>query len=46
LYNLKEDIGQKNNLAKLNPNKLKEMITDFEKIRGKVSTAIPDLKLE
>jgi arylsulfatase A-like enzyme len=35
LYNLKEDIGQKYNLAKSNPEKLNEMITSFEKIRGK-----------
>ncbi|WP_282072502.1 sulfatase family protein [Polaribacter atrinae] len=34
LYNLKEDIGQQNNLAKANPEKLKEMIKDFEAIRG------------
>ena len=35
LYNLKEDIGQKNNLAKANPEKLEEMINTFESIRGK-----------
>lgn len=35
LYNLKEDIGQQNNLAKSNPEKLKEMIATFESIRGK-----------
>jgi len=35
LYNLKEDIGQKNNLAKANPEKLQEMIHSFETIRGK-----------
>jgi len=34
LYNLKEDIGQKNNLAKTNPEKLQEMIENFEAIRG------------
>jgi arylsulfatase A-like enzyme len=34
LYNLREDIGQKNNLAKENPAKLKEMIKTFESIRG------------
>lgn len=34
LYNIKEDIGQKNNLAEANPEKLKEMIKDFEQIRG------------
>jgi len=35
LYNLKEDIGQKNNLAALNPEKLNEMIQTFEELRGK-----------
>jgi len=46
LYNLKEDIGQQHNLAKSNPKKLKEMITSFEKIRGKVDSNVPELKLE
>ena len=35
LYNLKEDVGQKTNLAKSNPEKLQEMIEEFEAIRGK-----------
>lgn len=35
LYNLKDDISQKNNLAVANPEKLQEMITAFEAIRGK-----------
>jgi arylsulfatase A-like enzyme len=34
LYNLKEDIGQKNNLAKVNHEKLQEMTKKFESIRG------------
>jgi len=34
LYNLKEDIGQKNNLAATNKEKLQEMIASFESIRG------------
>ncbi len=34
LYNLKEDIGQKNNLADLNKDKLNEMIASFEAVRG------------
>jgi arylsulfatase A-like enzyme len=34
LYNLREDIGQQNNLAKEKPEKLKEMIKLFEEIRG------------
>ena len=35
LYNLKEDPHQDENLAKSNPDKLNEMIENFEKIRGK-----------
>ena len=35
LYNLKEDIGQQNNLAQVFPEKLQEMIAAFEAIRGK-----------
>jgi len=46
LYNLKEDIGQEHNLAQSNPKKLKEMITCFEKIRGKENGNIQELKLE
>jgi len=34
LYNLKEDIGQKNNLAKTHSEKLEELIKEFETIRG------------
>jgi arylsulfatase A-like enzyme len=34
LYNVKTDIGQQNNLAKTNPEKLAEMIKIFESIRG------------
>jgi len=35
LYNLKEDPHQNNNLAKSNPDKLNELIQNFETIRGK-----------
>jgi len=35
LYNLKEDLAQQSNLAKENPEKLAEMLAEFEKIRGK-----------
>ena len=35
LYNLKEDLGQQNNLAETKPNKLEEMLNLFESIRGK-----------
>ena len=34
LYNLKNDIGEQNNLADENKEKLDEMIADFMKIRG------------
>tara|TARA_B100001094_G_scaffold234563_1_gene229522 strand:- start:986 stop:1621 length:636 start_codon:yes stop_codon:yes gene_type:complete len=46
LYNLKEDIRQKNNLAKSNPEKLKEMITAYEIIRGNKNRAIQQLELK
>ena len=36
LYNLKNDLGQQNNLAASHPEKLQEMIKDFEAIRGTV----------
>lgn len=35
LYNLKEDIGQKENLAKSNPKMLAKFLAQFEEIRGK-----------
>lgn len=34
LYNLAEDPGQQNNLAEQNPEKLRDMVRAFEKIRG------------
>lgn len=34
LYDLKEDPGQKNNLAQKMPDKLEEMIQNYEHIRG------------
>ena len=34
LYDLSTDIGQQQNLAESNPEKLQEMITGFEEIRG------------
>ena len=46
LYNLKEDIGQEHNLAQSNPKKLKEMVSSFEKIHGKVNSNVAELKLE
>ena len=46
LYNLKEDIGQQNNLAESNPEKLSEMITAFKNIRGKTPKNIKKLVLK
>jgi arylsulfatase A-like enzyme len=46
LFNLKEDIGQQNNLAKSNPEKLQEMITAFEGIRGEEFQNIQKLELK
>ncbi|WP_430809503.1 MULTISPECIES: sulfatase family protein [unclassified Carboxylicivirga] len=37
LYNLKEDIGQQNNLAKSNPEKLQELLDIFNTTRGDYS---------
>lgn len=46
LYNLKEDIGEQNNLAISEPEKLQEMIKTFEKIRGIESQKIDQLELK
>jgi arylsulfatase A-like enzyme len=46
LYNLKEDIGQKNNLAKKESKRLKEMIKNFELIRGKDFNNVEKLELK
>jgi hypothetical protein len=39
LYNLATDIGQQLNLADSNPEKLQEMITEFDEIRGEQGEA-------
>lgn len=46
LYNLKDDIGQRNNLAKSNPEKLNSMVETFAEIRGANSGSIQELVLE
>ena len=46
LYNLKEDLNQQNNLAISNPDKLKEMITNFEAIRGTDYKKVEALELK
>ena len=46
LYNLKNDIGQKNNLATSQPNILTEMIKSFELIRGKDYKNVEKIELK
>ena len=46
LYNLKDDPSQKNNMAKSNPAKLKELIAAYEIIRGTQNTPIQQIKLK
>lgn len=46
LYNLKKDIGQKNNLAKVQPKKLKEMMKNFELIRGNSYNNVEKIELK
>ena len=45
LYNLTEDIEQQNNLAALKPDKLQEMLTAFEAVRGDDYGKIEKLEL-
>lgn len=46
LYNLKEDIGQQNNLAESNPEKLAEMLEAFKAIRGENYSKTQKLELK
>ena len=46
LYNLKEDLSQKENLATEFPEKLKEMILAFEAIRGENYGKTENLELK
>ena len=46
LYNLEEDLGQQNNLAETNPEKLKEMIDLFKEIRGEKYEEVQELELK
>ena len=46
LYCLREDIGQKENLAETHPDKLREMIVTFEKIRGTDYQNVQELELK
>lgn len=46
LYNLKEDIREQSNLAETHKDKLKEMLSDFEEIRGTDYGNIQKLELK
>tara|TARA_R110002050_G_scaffold138576_3_gene262406 strand:- start:968 stop:2551 length:1584 start_codon:yes stop_codon:yes gene_type:complete len=46
LYNLKEDLGQQTNLAGEKPEKLKEMVQTFERIRGKNFGPVHELNIQ
>tara|TARA_R110002049_G_scaffold45604_2_gene132916 strand:- start:19637 stop:21193 length:1557 start_codon:yes stop_codon:yes gene_type:complete len=46
LYNLKEDLGQQNNLATSNPEKLEEMIKLYTSKRGTTNTEVEQLELK
>jgi arylsulfatase A-like enzyme len=46
LYNLGDEIGQQDNLAKKQPEKLREMIETFEKLRGGEFQDIEELELK
>ncbi len=46
LYNLKDDLGEQNNLAESMPEKLEEMIAKFKEIRGSGSGDIQQLELK
>lgn len=46
LYHLSEDVGEQNNLAAREPEKLKEMIDAFARIRGETSPEAEKLELK
>jgi len=46
LYNIKEDLGQQNNLAESNPEKLEEMIKLYTAKRGTANTKVKQLELK
>jgi len=46
LYNLNDDIGQKNNLSESNPKKLQEMIEAYQAIRGTKNHETEQLELK
>ena len=46
LYDLEKDPSQKENLAKSNPEKLQELVAEFEKIRGNGNEGVQELELK
>ena len=46
LYNIKEDLGQQNNLAESNPEKSEEMIKLYTAKRGTANTKVKQLELK
>lgn len=46
LYNLSNDIGQQNNIAQNNPEKLHELIAKFQELRGEEFNSIKKLELK
>ncbi|WP_339864472.1 arylsulfatase [uncultured Algoriphagus sp.] len=46
LYDLSTDISQANNVAESNPEKLEEMISDYETIRGEMNVKVEDVVLK
>ena len=46
LYDLREDIGQQNNLAETRPDKLRELIDTFREVRGDEYGEIEQLELK
>lgn len=46
LYDLKNDIGEQNNLAASDPVKLREMIDLYHEIRGNSSDTVEQLELK
>lgn len=45
LYDLKNDIGQQTNVAAENPEKLQELKSVYERIRGNDNASVPELEL-
>ncbi|WP_300023169.1 arylsulfatase [uncultured Maribacter sp.] len=45
LYHLKNDLGQQTNVAAENPEKLKELKSVYERIRGNDNASVPELEL-